>query len=93
MALTLHGYRLPKATHDITALRKRLTVKPVIPPVFVPSNRVPRYPVYHESEDYFYVPKTFGVREFGEPAQTTRDVAQTDSKYWDFRGSLRVSLT
>jgi superfamily II DNA or RNA helicase len=89
MALTLHGYRLSKATHDIPALRKRLTVKPVIPPVFVPSNRVPKYPVYHESAEYFYVPKTFGVREFGEPSQTTRDVPQTDAKYWDFKGSLR----
>ena len=89
MALTLHGYRLSKATHDIPALRKRLTVKPVIPPVFVPSNRVPKYPVYHESEEYFYVPKTFGIQQFGQPSQTTRDVAQTDTKYWVFKGALR----
>lgn len=89
MALTLHGYRLSKASHDIPALRKRLTVKPVIPPVFVPSNRVPKYPIYFESEDYFYVPKTFGIQQFGQPAETTRDVPPTDSKYWEFKGSLR----
>jgi superfamily II DNA or RNA helicase len=89
MALTLHGYRLSKASHDIPALRKRLTVKPVIPPVFVPSNRVPKYPIYFESEDYFYVPKTFGIQQFGQPAETTRDVLPTDSKYWEFKGVLR----
>ena len=90
MALTLHGYRISKqGPHDIKALRKRLTVKPVIPSVFVPSNRVPKYPVYHESEEFIYLPKTFGIREFGEPGQTTRDVQCTDAKYWDFKGSLR----
>jgi superfamily II DNA or RNA helicase len=90
MALTLHGYRIPKnGPHNIIALRKRLTVKPVIPTVFVPSNRVPKYPVFHESEDYLYVPKTFGIDTFGPPTVTTRDVQQTDAAFWDFKGSLR----
>lgn len=89
MALTLHGYRIPKEGHDIKSLRKRLTVKPVIPTVFVPSNRVPKYPIYHESEEFLYLPKSFGIAEFGEPAITTRDVQCTPDRYWEFRGGLR----
>lgn len=90
MALTLHGYRLPKSgSHDIPALRKRLTVKPNIPKVFVHPSRVPKYPVYYETSDYFYVPKSFGIEQFGPPQQTTRDVPQTDAHYWTFTGSLR----
>ena len=89
MALTLHGYRIPKQGYDIKSLRKRLTVKPVIPTVFVPSNRVPKYPIYHESEEFLYLPKSFGITEFGEPAITTRDVQCTPDTYWEFRGVLR----
>lgn len=90
MALTLHGYRLPKnGPRDIGALRKRLTVKPNIPKVFVHPSRVPRYPVYYETSDYFYVPKSFGINQFGPPQATTRDVPQTDASHWEFRGSLR----
>lgn len=90
MALTLHGYRLSKSgSHDINALRKRLTVKPNIPKVFVHPSRVPKYPVYYESDEYFYVPKSFGIEQFGVPSQSTRDVPQTDASHWEFRGSLR----
>lgn len=90
MALTLHGYRLPKnGSHDIARLRKHLTVKPFVPSVFVPSHAVPRYPVYHESADYFYVPKSYGIQNFGPPAVTTREVAATPDEHWEFRGSIR----
>ena len=90
MALTLHGYRLPKnGSHDIAALRKRLTVKPNIPKVFVHPSRVPKYPVYYESDEYFYVPKSFGIEHYGPPQQTTRDVPETDAAHWEFTGSLR----
>jgi superfamily II DNA or RNA helicase len=88
--LTLNGYRVLKATVDAEPLRKTLTVKPFIPSVFVANkNAVPRYKVYKEVEDALYVPKHFGIDSYGPPTETTRDVAQTDARYWTFTGSLR----
>ena len=89
MALTLHGYRIPNTHADVPRLRKALTVKPYVPSVFVPSHRVPRYPVYLESEDWFYLPKTYGIQHYGPPATTTRDVPQTPAEHWEFRGEIR----
>ncbi len=90
MALTIHGYRVDKTTlknpHD---LKGRLTVRPYVPSVFVKPQFVPRYPVFLESEKYIYVPKHFGIGEFGPFATSTRNVPETDAKYWEFKGSIR----
>ena len=88
MALTIHGYRIPKPEnpHHIKGV---LTVKPYVPSVFVKPQFVPRYKVYQESDEHLYVPKHYGIQEFGQPAITTRDVPQTDEKYWKFAGSIR----
>jgi superfamily II DNA or RNA helicase len=60
--------------------------------VFVPNkNAVPRYKVYGEVEDAFYLPKHFGIEHFGPYTQSTRDVAQTDGKFWTFNGRIRES--
>jgi superfamily II DNA or RNA helicase len=90
--LTLNGYRVLKTEANVHAeqLRKTLTVKPFIPSVFVPNkNAVPRYKVYREVEDAFYLPKHFGIEQFGPYTQSTRDVPQTDEKFWTFSGSIR----
>lgn len=88
--LTLNGYKVQKHLLPVEEYRKTLTVKPQIPSVFVPNkNAVPRYKVYAEVEDAMYLPKHFGIEKHGQPAQTTRDVAQTDPSYWTFAGSLR----
>ena len=90
--LTLNGYKVLKTNPNVHAeqLRKTLTVKPFIPSVFVPNkNAVPRYKVYGEVEDAFYLPKHFGIEHFGPPVQTTRDVPQTDQKFWTFNGRIR----
>lgn len=92
--LTLNGYKILKSEANVHAeqLRKTLTVKPFIPSVFVPNkNAVPRYKVYREVEDAFYLPKHFGIESFGPYRGTTRDVAQTDAKFWTFHGGLRES--
>ena len=88
--LTLNGYRVLKATVDAEPLRKTLTVKPFVPSVFVANkNSIPRYKVYKEVDDALYLPKHFGIETFGPPTETTRDVAQTDERYWTFTGTLR----
>lgn len=88
--LTLHGYRIPKTDiSNLIDLKGRLTVRPSIPKVFVDPRFVPRYPVYKESENYIYVPKHYGIQEFGPYGSSTRDVPQTAETYWNFAGSLR----
>lgn len=87
--LTLNGYRIDKPA-DAEALRKELTVKPMVPKVFVSNpNAVPRYRVYKETADALYLPKHYGIAKFGAPAATTRDVAPTHASHWQFQGTLR----
>lgn len=88
--LTLNGYKVAKATVPVEQLRKTLTVKPNVPKVFVSNpNAVPRYKVYKEVEDALYLPKHFGIQSYGEPKESTREVAQTHDSYWSFQGLLR----
>jgi superfamily II DNA or RNA helicase len=87
--LTLNGYKVLKNTIPVEQYRKLLTVKPYIPKVFANPNAVPRYKVYKEVEDAFYLPKHFGVEKHGVPKETTRDVATTDERFWTFAGGLR----
>ena len=88
--LTLHGYRIPKTeVSNLIHLKGCLTVRPYIPKVFVDPRFVSRYPVYKESEKYIYVPKHYGIQEYGAPRETMRDVAETDANYWEFSGAIR----
>ena len=90
MTLTIHGYRIPKdQVEHLPHLKGRLTVKPYVPSVFVDPRYVQRYSVYKESEEYIYVPKHFGIDEFGPITNSERDVAKTDDKFWEFTGTLR----
>ena len=88
--LTIHGYRVDKTTvKNLHDLKGKLTVRPYVPSVFVKPQFVPRYPVFNESEKYIYVPKHYGIGEFGAITASTRDVPQTDEKYWTFKGAIR----
>lgn len=90
MALTIHGYRIEKkGIENIHHIKGTLTVKPYVPSVFIKPQFVPRYPVFKESEECLYVPKHYGIQQFGPFKTTLRDVNQTDKKYWRFTGSLR----
>ena len=86
----MYGYKIPKNTiHDLKTLKARLTVKPYIPKVFVDPRFVAKYPIYKESENFMYVPKHFGIAEFGMYSSSDRDVQQTNSIHWQFKGELR----
>jgi superfamily II DNA or RNA helicase len=90
MALTIHGYSVPKKDiENLHQLKGRLTVRPYVPSVFVDARFVPRYPVFKETDTNMYIPKHFGIGEFGMYSSSTRDVPQTDSYFWEFTGSLR----
>jgi superfamily II DNA or RNA helicase len=90
MALTIYGYKIPKNTiEQLKTLKARLTVKPYVPKVFVDPRFVAKYPIYKESENFMYVPKHFGIAEFGMYSSSDRDVEQTNSIHWQFKGQLR----
>lgn len=88
--LSIHGYRVAKKDiENLQQLKNRLTVRPYVPSVFVDARFVPKYPVFKETEEYLYIPKQFGIGEFGPPKSSSRDVRQTDDAFWKFTGSLR----
>jgi superfamily II DNA or RNA helicase len=88
--LTLQGYKVPKKTlSNELHIKGLLTVKPYIPSVFVKPQYVQRFEIYREDTDNLYVPKHFGIEKFGPYGSTSRDVAQTDAKFWHFAGSIR----
>lgn len=89
--LTRNGYKIPKLGNDIESLRKQLTVKPYVPSVFVKPQYVKPYKVYHETENFFYLPKQFGIGRFGEPTTSHCSVAAGPADRWTFGGSLRDS--
>jgi superfamily II DNA or RNA helicase len=88
--LTIQGYCISKRdVSNLHHLKGSLTVKPYVPAVFVKPQYVQRYPVYVESEQHIYVPKHYGIGEFGPPKDTTRDVQKTHERYWTFKGTMR----
>ena len=87
--LTTQGYKVNKK--DISNLhhvKGILNVKPYIPSVFVKPQFVTRYPVFLEDKDYLYVPKHYGIGEFGPITESQRDVPKTDPSYWEFSGAI-----
>ena len=89
--LTLRGYRIEKKGNDL--IRGTLTVKPYVPAVFVNPQYVTKYKVFTEDSEYLYVPKHFGLLTFGEFKSSTRNVEQTNEKFWKFEGSIREAQT
>ena len=88
--LTSRGYRIPKRdVPNLHHVKGVLNVKPYIPAVFVQPRFVTKYPVFTEDTDYIYVPKHYGIGEFGPITESTRDVPKTDPCFWEFAGSIR----
>ena len=88
MELTRNGYKVPK-TPEHEALKKQLTVKPYVPTVFVKPQFVKPYKVYHETENFIYLPKQFGIQKFGVPETDKCSVAVGSDERWHFNGSVR----
>jgi superfamily II DNA or RNA helicase len=88
--LTSKGYQiLKKDVPNLHHVKGVLNVKPYIPAVFVQPRFVTKYPVFTETEDHLYVPKHYGISEFGPITESTRDVPKTDPCYWEFNGTIR----
>jgi len=88
--LTLQGYKLDKNNvPNLIQLKTALTVKPYVPSVFVKPQFVPKYPVFTETKDHIFIPKHYGIAEFGLPKSSTRDVPKTPAEFWKFEGKIR----
>ena len=88
--LTTAGYRISKKdVPNLHHIKGVLNVKPFIPSVFVNPQYVTKYPVFTESAEYLYVPKHYGIGEFGPITETKRDVPKTHPSFWEFSGSIR----
>jgi superfamily II DNA or RNA helicase len=88
--LTLQGYKLDKNNvPNLIQLKTALTVRPYIPSVFVKPQYVQKYPVFVETNDHIYVPKHYGIAEFGLPSRSEREVPKTDPAFWVFEGKIR----
>lgn len=88
--LTLQGYKLDKNNvPNLIQLKTTLTVRPYIPSVFVKPQYVQKYPVFVETKDHIYVPKHYGIAEFGVPSRSEREVPKTEPAFWVFEGKIR----
>lgn len=88
--LTLQGYKLDKnSVPNLIQLKTALTVRPYIPSVFVKPQYVQKYPVFVETKDHIFVPKHYGIAEFGPPPKSERDVPKTPADFWKFEGKIR----
>ena len=88
--LTLQGYKIHKdKIPNLHHTKGQLNVKPYVPSVFVKPQFVNRYTIYQEDSDYLYIPKHYGIQNFGMYSSSQREPIQTNSKYWEFNGKLR----
>ena len=68
--LTSKGYAITKSSlteHDISKIRKELTMKPTD---FFVKGATESFPIYYESKTRFYVPRHWGCKTFGNPEAT-----------------------
>jgi len=89
--LSKRGYAFDKtpATEALcAALRKELTVKPIVNATMPGADLVTPFPVYRESASKFYVPRVFGLSRFGVPTNNTLPVG-VDAPGLVFSGTLR----
>lgn len=88
--LTRAGYKIEKTylKDEGISLKKQLSVKPYVSPVFVRPQYVKPYMLYKETENFLYIPKQFGIHRFGSPKT---DMTEITSNRWRFSGELRES--
>jgi len=77
-------YKQSLSVHEQHKLRQELTVAPYIPGSPIKSSS---FPIYRESEKKFYLPRYYGVKEFGEPDNI--NISEGDNISVSFAGELR----
>jgi superfamily II DNA or RNA helicase len=81
------GYTIYKeclTLHDINYIKKTLNVKPFIPNSFVKTTG---FPVYRESSKKLYIPRYFGINNYG--LQDEQKIDDGENININFKGQLR----
>ena len=66
--LSKKGYLIPKNnTELVNKLKKELTVKPFLYKMLQFIQKVKKFQVYQEDDEYLYIPKFYGLKKFGPP--------------------------
>ena len=83
-----HGYSVLKeelTSSEITKIRRDLTVKPFTNTNY--GNEAPAFPVYSESKRKLYLPRFYGIQEFGQPK--TVKINPGEDAPMNFTGKLK----
>jgi superfamily II DNA or RNA helicase len=83
-----HGYSVLKeelTSTEITKIRRDLTVKPFTNTNY--GNEAPPFPVYSESKRKLYLPRFYGIKEFGLPKSVKIDPGEDAPM--NFTGKLK----
>lgn len=88
--LSKRGYAICKARNEslIESLKEQLTVKPNANPNMPGTEDITPFPVYRESSKKLYIPKYFGLQNFGPPSHDELHPGATTPAL-SFQGSLR----
>jgi superfamily II DNA or RNA helicase len=89
MELLCKGYAVPKQT--ISKAEENLILKDLKVAPFIPGDygkRPKPFKVYQEDEHYYYVPRFWGIKNFGEPGVIDYDLQQHPFDV-TFKGALR----
>lgn len=88
--LSQKGYSVAKSVltpEQDTWIRTNLTVKPFAPPPF--DKGLETFPIYFESPERLYMPRSWALNIFGEPDSDTRSEGITLREELCFKGKLR----
>lgn len=88
--LTQRGYSIPKSVlneKDLSIIRKELIVKPEALPQFDMGSS--EFPVYFESKDRIYLPRSWAIKMIGEPEIDIRSAGSPLREELEFTGKLR----
>jgi superfamily II DNA or RNA helicase len=88
--LCKEGYLIPKTEKyksQIEILKKELKVEPYQPYTFSKNDTNLKFDVYQENENYYNIPKFYGLKRFGKPDENKEIIgSEIDIK---FNGDLR----
>ena len=88
--LCKQGYLIPKISkykNQIEILKKELNVEPYQPYTFSKNDVPVKFNVYQENDDYYSIPKYYGLKKFGKP-DINKEIIGSEINI-NFNGDLR----
>ena len=88
--LCKEGYLIPKSDkykNQIELLKKELKVVPYQPFIFSKNDKVVKFNVYQENDNYYSIPKFYGIKNFGK-ADINKEIIGSEINI-KFNGELR----